>query len=88
MHADPPPGWKLAIVCDGKSRYFRVAAVRPGNGGYNEYDLEPAEVDARTCRYCHQEVILSKNGWRLDNNHPSGYDCEAAPRGRHGADRR
>lgn len=37
-----------------------------------------------TCRYCHEEVILGKSGWRLDNNSTAGNACEAAPRGYHG----
>ncbi len=36
------------------------------------------------CRYCGQEIILGKHGWRLDNNSPAGYPCADAPRGYHG----
>jgi hypothetical protein len=39
------------------------------------------------CRYCGQEVILGKHGWRLDNNSPAGYGCADAPRGYHGVTR-
>ena len=39
----------------------------------------------RTCRYCGQEVILGKHGWRLDTSGAAGYPCEAAPLGYHGA---
>lgn len=44
----------------------------------------PAHPRQETCRYCSKEVILGAKGWRLDSNHPSGYDCEAGPHGRHG----
>ena len=44
----------------------------------------PAPRRRETCRYCYQEVILGKHGWRLDNNSASGNTCEAAPRGYHG----
>jgi hypothetical protein len=37
------------------------------------------------CRYCNEEVILGKHGWRIDNNSPSGYDCPDAPKRYHGA---
>ena len=77
----------MVIVQDGATRRYQVAEVRPGFGGYNEYVLEPSEAPVRACRYCGQEVILGKRGWRLDNNHPAGYDCEAAPLGYHGTDR-
>lgn len=48
-----------------------------------------ADSDRReTCRYCGQEVILGKHGWRLDNNSVSGERCPTAPRGYHGIDKR
>lgn len=37
-----------------------------------------------TCRYCDQEVVLGKHGWRLDNNRSGGEVCESAPRSYHG----
>jgi hypothetical protein len=45
---------------------------------------KPPPRRRETCRYCHQEVILGKHGWRLDNNSTSGNTCEVAPRGYHG----
>lgn len=36
-----------------------------------------------TCRYCGDEIILGKRGWRLDINSVAGYHCEDAPRGQH-----
>ena len=87
MWAHPQPGERIAIACDGETRHYRVTGVRPGRGGYDEYDLEPADIEVRRCRYCRQEVILGKRGWRLDSNHPSGYDCPSAPRGYHGTDK-
>lgn len=40
-----------------------------------------------TCRYCGQEVVLGKHGWRLDTNGTGGEACQAAPRGYHGVDK-
>lgn len=39
------------------------------------------------CRYCGQEIVLGKHGWRLDVNDSPGYECPDAPRGYHGIDK-
>lgn len=45
---------------------------------------EPRPQRWERCRYCAQEIVLGKRGWRIDGVTMAAYECKAAPRGYHG----
>jgi hypothetical protein len=78
----------IAIFTAVRERLSRAAEGEPMSNPHREDHL------AATCRYCGQQVVPGKHGWRLAVNGRSGYqpedapyDCGQAPLGYHGADK-